>query len=139
MAATLDLTDVTPVAPQHMALVMGLLIESGRALMLVRDATPDDKTAIEALFWDRFDGETADGVATLLRFWSLVGVFSSRRLKAVLLARGFAVLAPAGEIAARLRFNAHWGFNPQRFLTALARAGTSRRDVDEAEAAVLAA
>ncbi len=137
MAATLDLTDVTPVAPQHMALVMGLLIESGRALMLMRDATPDDKTTIEGLFWDRFDGETAEGVATLLRFWSLVGVFSSRRLKGVLLARGFAVLAPAGEVAARLRFNVHWGFNPQRFLTALTRAGTSRRDVDEAE--VLAA
>ena len=80
--------------------------------MLARDATPDDKTTIEALFWDRFDGETADGVATLLRFWSLVGVFSSRRLKGVLLARGFAVLAPAGEIAARLRFNAHWGLQP---------------------------
>jgi hypothetical protein len=139
MAATLDLTDVTPVAPQHMALMMGLLIESGRALMLVRGATPDDKKAIEALFWDRFEGETADGVATLLRFWSLSGVFSSRRLKGVLLARGFAVLAPAGEVAARLRFNVHWGFNPQRFLTALTRAGTSRRNAGETEAAAVLA
>ena len=139
MAATLDLTDVAPVAPHDMALLMGLLIESGRALILTRGATPDDKKTIEALFWERFEGETAHGVATLLRFWSLVGVFSSRRLKAVLLARGFALLAPAGEVAARLRFNAHWGFNPQRFLNVLAEARATRRAVGETAAEVLAA
>lgn len=139
MSAPLDLTDVTPVAPHHMALLMGVLIESGRALMLTREATAEDKKAIEALFWQRFDGETAQGVAALIRFWSLVETFSSRRLKAVLLARGFALLAPAGEVAARLRFNAHWGFNPQRFLTALAQAGATRRATSEAAAEVLAA
>jgi hypothetical protein len=139
MAATLDITDVAPVAPHDMALLMGVLIESGRALILTRGATPDDKKTIETLFWERFEGETAHGVATLLRFWSLVGVFASRRVKAVLLARGFALLSPAGEVAAHLRLNAHWGFNPQRFLNALGQAEATRRPQSEAAAEVLAA
>lgn len=139
MSAPLDLDDVAPVASRHMALMMSLLIESGRALILTREPTAEDRKAIEALFWQRFDGETAQGVATLLRFWSLVGVFSSRRLKAMLLARGFALLAPAGEIAARLRFNAQWGFNPQRFVMALTHASANRRSGGDAGTGVRAA
>lgn len=139
MTATLDLTDVAPVAPQHMAVLMGLLVESGRALILTRGATPEDKKVIEAMFWERFEGETVQGVAALLRFWSLVAVFSSRRLKDLLHLRGFALLAPAGAVAARMRMNAHWGFNPNKVLVALVQANASRRPAIEGSSEVLAA
>jgi hypothetical protein len=78
-------------------------------------------------------------VAALLRFWSLVTVFSSRRLRDLLHARGFALLAPAGAVAARMRMNAHWGFNPNKVMAALAHAHASRRPAAESHADVLAA
>jgi hypothetical protein len=43
-------------------------------------------------------------------------------------------------VAAHLRLNAHWGFNPQRFLNALGRAEATRRSPQsEAAAEILAA
>lgn len=121
MSPTLDLTDLPFVAPETLALAMGLLIEDGRALVLMRGASPEDRARLEARFWQRFEGSTQDGVVALLRLWSLVDVFSARRLQALLLDRGYALLADAVRVAACERINLSWGFNPQRVLAALKR------------------
>ena len=107
-----DLTDVPRVAHEDLALAMRLMIESERASLLFRGAGKADRAPIEAAFWREFRGETATGVAALMRFWALVDVFQSRRLNGLLLARGYALLAPAATAAARLRLNIDWGFNP---------------------------
>jgi hypothetical protein len=49
----------------------------------------------------------------------MVEVFSARRLKEMMLERGYALMAPAIAIAASLRLNANRGFNPQAFLLSL--------------------
>jgi hypothetical protein len=54
-------------------------------------------------------------VAVLLRFRALVGVFKARRLRELLLGRGFMLITPAVHVAARMRLNTQWGFNPLKF------------------------
>lgn len=119
MSPAFDLTDLPKAAPETLALAMRLLIEDGRALILLRGATPEDRTRLEERFWQRFDGTTAEGVVALLRLWGLVEVFKARRLRALLLDRGYALLADAARAAAVERINTSWGFNPQRMLAAL--------------------
>lgn len=115
----IDFSDVPPVAEDDLALAIGVMIEAERALMLVKGATRADRTTFEAAFWHEFDGETAAGVATLIRFWSLVDAFQSRRLRALFMQRGYEVLRPAIKAAASLRLNLDWGFNPQRLIWAI--------------------
>ncbi|MGD9671021.1 MAG: hypothetical protein AB7U75_18585 [Hyphomicrobiaceae bacterium] len=119
MSPVIDLTDLPKAAPETLALAMRLLIEDGRALVLLRGASPEDRALLEERFWQRFDGTTAEGVVALLRLWSLVDVFKASRLRALLLDRGYALLADAARVAAEQRINVNWGFNPQRVLAAL--------------------
>lgn len=116
-----DTTDLPTVRRAALALAMHLLIEDERGLVLLNGATPAERKALEAKFWDCFDGDTAEGVATLVRLWSLVDVFQARRLREMLLSRGFGLVQAAIAVAARSRLNVQWGFNPQRFVMDLAR------------------
>ncbi|MCB1514026.1 MAG: hypothetical protein H6876_00075 [Hyphomicrobiaceae bacterium] len=120
MSPAIDLTDLPQAKPETLALAMRLLIEDGRALILMRGATPEDRSNLEERFWQRFDGPTAEGVVALIRLWSLVDVFKAARLRALLLDRGYALLADAARAAAHQRINMTWGFNPQRMLSELA-------------------
>lgn len=119
MSHAFDLTDLPKAAPETLALALGILIEDGRALILMRGATSEDRARLEERFWHRFAGSTQDGVVALLRLWSLVDVFQARRMRALLLDRGYALLADAIRVAAEQRINVTWGFNPQRMLVAL--------------------
>lgn len=119
MSPAFDLTDLPRTAPETLALAMRLLIEDGRALILIRGASNDDRQRLEQRFWQRYDGETSEGVAALIRLWSLVEVFQSRRIRALFLERGYALIADAVRIAGEQRLNITWGFNPQRVLIAL--------------------
>ena len=116
----LDTTDLPKAALETLALAMRLLIEDGRALILLRGASKADRVRLEERFWQRFEGSTRDGVVALLRLWSLVDVFQARRMRQLLLDRGYALIADAVRAAAEQRLSAAWGFNPQRMLTALA-------------------
>lgn len=120
MRPAFDFTDLPRTAPETLALAMRLLIEDGRALILLRGASQDDRKRLEQRFWGRYDGETSEGVAALIRLWSLVEVFQSRRIRALFLDRGYALIADAVRIASEQRLNITWGFNPQRMLIALA-------------------
>lgn len=135
MTAAFDTTDIPTVPRDALALAMRLLIDDGRGLILMRGASPEDRARLEKSFWAEFKGETAEGVATLLRLWSMIDVFQSRRLRALLLDRGFQLVHKALAEAAHQRINIAWGFNPQRFLMALAKAPVPVRPAPQVETA----
>jgi hypothetical protein len=119
MAMTWDLTDVPTVEVADLAAVMRALIDDGRGLVLRRGISDEDLNAVHAEVQRRFHGEPRRALAVSVRFRNLVEVFSARRLKDMLMERGFPMIAPALAIAASLRLNAHRGFNPQHFLMSL--------------------
>lgn len=121
MTFRFDLTDLPTVRADELALPMRLLVDGGQALLLLCETRPAeaDMKRLDEAFWRHFRGDTARGHAILLRFWCLIDVLATRRLRALLLETGFAFIAPAVEAASGMRVNANWGFNPQRFLWAL--------------------
>ncbi|MCB1520591.1 MAG: hypothetical protein KDJ37_08445 [Hyphomicrobiaceae bacterium] len=129
MTANFDTTDLPVVSRQSLALAMQLLVDDGQGLIILRGANAADRARLEARFWDAFSGETQEGVATLVRLWSMVDVFQSRRMRQLLLDRGFGLIPAAIAEAARQRINLDWGFNPQRFLMALKSAPRTMRPV----------
>jgi hypothetical protein len=122
MAMTWDLTDVPAVAAGDLAAAMRALIEDGRGLVLLRGLADADLDTVQAELQRRFHGDPQTSLAVFVRFRHLVEVFSARRLKDMMLDRGYALMAPAIAIAASLRLNANRGFNPQAFLLALSGA-----------------
>lgn len=119
MTITLDLSDVPPVAVDDLKQAMTFLVQAGNGRCLIKGLRPEAKRDLEQDLWQRFDGDAQRRLATLVRLENLIAVFASRRLQQLLLLRGFALISPALAIAATMRLNASWGFNPQRVLTAL--------------------
>lgn len=119
MSAILDRCDVPQVSPQSLAQPMQAMIAAGRGLVLLRGIADAELRAVEHAVWDRLGGTSSDRVATLLRFRCLVGVFATSRLQQLFLRRGLGLLGPALEVAAEMRLNVQWGFNPVKFLRAL--------------------
>jgi hypothetical protein len=84
-------------------------------LVLLDGASNDELREMDHEVWNKLGADPAQRVAALLRFRSLVQVFKSQRLKALLLQKGFALIAPALHVAATQRLNAERGFNPLKF------------------------
>lgn len=114
-----DLTDVPAITPTDLAAAMQALIAEGRGLVLLRGLEDADLDTVQAELKRRFHGDPQTALAVFVRFRHLAEVFSARRLKDLMLDRGYALIAPAIAIAASLRLNAHRGFSPQKFLLAL--------------------
>jgi hypothetical protein len=127
----IDPADVPYVAAKDLALPVRLMLASGGSGPL-RALTESEIKRIEHFYWRRSNAGRTHKVAVLLRFRSLIDVLATRRLDTMLAARGSEALRPILEIAAALRLNAKWGFNPQRFATALAasrqEAGPAREE-----------
>jgi hypothetical protein len=119
MSAILDRCDVPQVSAELLALPMQAMIAAGRGLVLLRGISDPELRTVEHAVWDKLDGTSADKVATLLRFRCLVGVFATSRLQQLFLRRGLALMGPAMEVAAEMRLNVQWGFNPVKFQRAL--------------------
>jgi len=119
MAMTWDLTDVPAVATADLAVAMQALIDNERGLVLLRGLADEDLDTVQSELKRRFHGEPQRALAAFVRFRHMVEVFSARRLKEMMLDRGYALMAPAIAIAASLRLNANRGFNPQAFLMSL--------------------
>jgi len=119
-----DLTDVPAIASADLAAAMQALIADGRGLVLLRGLEDADLDTVQAELKRRFHTDPQTAVAVFVRFRHLAEVFSARRLKELMLERGFALIGPAIAIAASLRLNANRGFNPQKFLLALQDAQT---------------
>jgi hypothetical protein len=114
-----DLTDVPAIASADLAAAMQALIADGRGLVLFRGLEDADLDTVQAELKRRFHADPQTALAVFVRFRHLAEVFSARRLKELMLERGFALIGPAIAIAASLRLNANRGFNPQKFLLAL--------------------
>ena len=114
-----DLTDVPAIASADLAAAMQALIADGRGLVLLRGLEDADLDTVQAELKRRFHTDPQTALAVFVRFRHLAEVFSARRLKDLMLDRGFALIGPAIAIAASLRLNANRGFNPQKFLLAL--------------------
>jgi hypothetical protein len=119
-----DLTDVPAIASADLAAAMQALIADGRGLVLLRGLEDADLDTVQAELKRRFHTDPQTALAVFVRFRHLAAVFSARRLKELMLERGFALIGPAIAIAASLRLNANRGFNPQKFLIALQDAQT---------------
>jgi hypothetical protein len=136
-----DLTDVPAIASTDLAAAMQALIADGRGLVLLRGLENADLDTVQAELKRRFHADPQTALAVFIRFRHLAEVFSARRLKDLMLDRGYALIAPAIAIAASLRLNANRGFNPQKFLLALQETmtdnvvpiGTRERSVPESE------
>ena len=119
MSAILDRCDVPQVCAESLTLPMQAMIAAGRGLVLLRGISDPELRTVEHAVWDQLDGTSSDKVATLLRFRCLVGVFATSRLQQLFLRRGLALMGPAIEVAAEMRLNVQWGFNPVKFQRAL--------------------
>jgi hypothetical protein len=119
MAMTWDLSDVPAVATADLAVAIRALVDNERGLVLLRGLGDEDLDTVQTELQRRFQGEPQRALAVFVRFRHMVEVFSARRLKQMMLDRGFGLMAPAIAIAASLRLNATRGFNPQAFLLSL--------------------
>lgn len=143
MFKRMDTSDVPMVAVEQLAMAMRFMLDSGKGLVLLRGASDSDLRDLEDTIWDRLDGDLAYRRAVLLRFQHLIGVFTARRLRALMLRRGYNLIAPAILVAATMRLNTKWGFSSQKFFIALnelvleleARPSTPAEEVQMLEAA----
>jgi hypothetical protein len=119
MSASFDRCDVPPVSPASLALPMQAMIAAGRGLVLLRGISDGELRNVEHAVWDKLESASSEKVAILLRFRAMVGVFAGSRLQQLFLRRGLALLGPAMQVAAEMRLNVQWGFNPMKFLRAL--------------------
>jgi hypothetical protein len=119
MTAKFSLTDVPVVDAAELSVPMRLLIEKGQGLALLKGLSEREIREVEADIWASFRGSEEARLAVALRFRALLSVFASRRLKALLLDRGFRLVAAAIREASCQRLNTRFGFNAQKLLAAL--------------------
>jgi hypothetical protein len=116
---TLDLSDVAMVDPRNLALAMQHLIDTGRGLAMLRGVSREELREVDAALAGTLRDEPMQRLIVLIRLRCLTEVFRARRLSDLFLRTGFNLIAPAVEIAARMRLNADRGFNPVKFERAL--------------------
>ncbi|HXE02500.1 MAG TPA: hypothetical protein VN623_11180 [Hyphomicrobium sp.] len=125
MTVILNLADVPRVDAAELDIPMRLLIGKGQGLALLKGLTEREIRDLENEIWTGFEGSDEARLAVALRFRALLDVFASRRLKGLLLERGFRLIAAAIREASRQPLNTRFGFNAQRLLTALDAATAS--------------
>lgn len=119
MSLLIDLHDVPEVAASDLMRVMQKLIASEHGLILLKGLNEESRSALEDAIWATFSDQPQTRLALLLRFESVIEIFSHRRLKDLFTSHGLALLTPAFEVASQQRLNKTWGFNPQKFLMAV--------------------
>jgi hypothetical protein len=119
VSKALDLADVPSVRASELHLPMQLLIARGQGLALIKGLSEREIRELEDEIWARFEDDNEARLALALRFRALLNVFAYRRLKRLLLERGFKLITAAIEEAARQPLNVRFGFNAQKLLMAL--------------------
>lgn len=127
MITKFDTADVPRVAPRDLNRPMQILIANGHGLALLKGVSESELRQLERILWNEFGNDPRTRLAVALRFRALVDVFAARRLKDVLLERGFKVVTAAIAEASTLRLNTRFGFNPQKLLLAIDAATDSAR------------
>lgn len=132
-AGALDTSDVPPVGARELALALKIL-SAGQGLLLPTVVlSDDDLRRVEQDFWQISPRARIRKVAVLLRFRSFLAACNSRHVSELIASHGQAALVTALEVAANMRLNAKWGFNPHKMARAMnealtAAAGDYRRD-----------
>ncbi|HVX35632.1 MAG TPA: hypothetical protein VHC71_05390 [Hyphomicrobium sp.] len=127
MIARLDPTDVPPVRASDLNRPMQMLIANGQGLALLKGLSERELRELEDNLWSDVKSDAGARLAVALRFRALVDVFAARRLKDMLIERGFKVIAAAIAAASEQRLNTRFGFSAQRLLSAIdAATDTSR-------------
>lgn len=139
MAPTFDVTDVPVVSAAELYRPMQMLIARGQALALLKGLTERELRELEEILWRDCECDRHARIAVALRFRALVDVFAARRLKDLLIERGFRVIAAAIAAAAQQRLNARFGFSAQRLLQATDAATRPARPVSASAFPVSAA
>lgn len=119
---TIDPTDVPVIEHRDLALALRLMLAGGRILASAQTFTEDEIRRVEQAFWQRVDKGAQAKVAVLLRLRSLILLFADRRMQALVFRYGSQLVPHALAIAATMRLNTRWGFNPQKFARALEEA-----------------
>lgn len=119
MIAKLDPTDVPQVTASDLNRPMQMLIANGQGLALLKGLSERELRKLEESLWSDVKSDADTRVAVALRFRALVDVFAARRLKNMLIERGFKVIAAAISAASEQRLNTRFGFNAQRLLRAI--------------------
>lgn len=119
MSTKFNIADIPQVATSDLARPMQMLIANGQGLALLKGLSEREMRELEDSLWSEFQGDANIRLAVALRFRALVNVFAARRLKDMLLERGFKVIAAAIAAAAEQRLNTHFGFSAQRLLLAI--------------------
>jgi hypothetical protein len=117
----LDPSDVPAVAVRELALAVKIL--SGEGLRLPdRELSDADLRAVEQAFWQVSSRHRTRKSAVLLRLRCFFDAAKSRRVSALLDGNGADTLLVALSVAATMRLNAKWGFNPLKLSRAIGEA-----------------
>jgi hypothetical protein len=130
----LDLSDVTLVNPKTLALAMQFMVKTGRGLAMLRGISEAELREVDRALGNTLGVDSAERLAALVRFRCLVKVFGARPLRELLMRTGYNLIAPAMQVAARMRLNADLGFNLVKFERALVEQ-LDTMDLDSALAA----
>lgn len=112
---TVNLSDVPLVNPPALALAMQYMIDTGRGLAMLRGLSKTELREVDQALWHKLADDPIQRLAVLMRFRCLVRAFGARRLADLLLNNGYNLIAPAVQVAARMRLNVDLGFNPLKF------------------------
>jgi len=123
--AAVDLTDVPVVPPQDLAEAVRVLAAAGIPLIASRNISEERFRAVEQAFWQHFEGPRELKTAILLRIRALSEVLGSRRLNKFVSNHNAGMLRMTLKVAAQMRLNTKWGFNPTKFMMALTSALTT--------------
>lgn len=115
-----DTSDVPFVGARELALALKML--SGRDLLIPTALSDIDLRNVEQAFWQLSRRSRQRKTAVLLRFRSLVEASQSRRVSELIAEHGQAGVLLAIEVAAKMRLNAKWGFNPHKMARAMREA-----------------
>ena len=132
MTVLVNLADVPKVDASELDMPMRMLIEKGQGLALLKGLSEREIRELEDDIWADFEGSDEARVAVALRFRALLDVFAARRLKGLLVDRGFKLIVAAIKEASELPLNMRFGFNAQKLLMAL-DAATARPLAQAAE------
>lgn len=119
MTIVLNPADVPEVSAAELYEPMRRLIARGEGLALLKGMSEADLRRLEDELWAELDMAAETRLAVALRFRALVALFGARRLKELLLHRGFKLVGAAVAEAAAQRLNMRFGFNIQKFVVAL--------------------
>jgi hypothetical protein len=110
------------VAVRELVLALKMLSSGGRLALPQRLLSEDDLRRVEEAFWSFSKRGSARKVAVLLRLRSLLEALQSRRLSDLVAGDNEAALLHMLSVAAKMRLNAKWGFNPLKMARAVSEA-----------------